>query len=124
MNVADGPSNGSSSPVALPTQPSSPVLLSLRVLVAAIRQIGPHRTKADPTIVKTLVAAFEESILPIAQAFIPLVAAVKGPRQGQVAAQSLWDLVFLKRFMGDAAKSEWATVEGALLKLVSPLYLP
>lgn len=120
MNLADGLLNGASSSPVLPTQPSSSVLFSLRVLVAAIRQIGPHRTKADPTIVQTLVTDFEEAILPIAQAFVPSVETLEGPRKGQVAAQCLWDLVFLRRFWGDGAKSEWATIEGALLKLVSP----
>lgn len=121
-----GLTNGSRPVSLLPGQPSTGILASLRHLVDAARQVVPHRTQADPEIIRSLVVEFEARALPVAKAFVGLVEALEEESRRHVATQAAWDVVFLQRFWGEE-RAEWKAVEGEFIKLVSsspPLLAP
>lgn len=120
-------SSSSSSPQALPTQPSASILSSLRTLVSAILRLSLHRTQADPSIARSLLAEFEASALPLLRAFVDVVRELEeGKRREEVALQAAWDALFLRKVcevgLGEEKSGkgvEWDKVVGGLLELVS-----
>lgn len=105
--------------VTLPAQPSSFVLLAFKELSTAVRKIGPTRLEADIEIVVILLAEFQSRCLELSEDLLKAIQALVGSDKNDVAIQSLWDLVFLKRFFECGKEKEWKVVEDQLLEIVS-----
>lgn len=111
--------NRSTSTLATPSQPSAGVLAALRVLVSAMRKVGPHRTHADPTIAKTLLAELEVQALPLRRSIIDIANELASEERRNVALQAAWDMAFLDRIIGPASAA-WRQVQQELWNLVRP----
>lgn len=129
-----GLTNGSTSTSSqsIPAQPSASVLSSIRTLVSAILRLSLHRTQADPSIARSLLAGFEASALPLLQAFLNIVRDLEeGQRREEVALQAAWDALFLRKVcevgFGEEKSErrlEWEQVVTGFLVLVNrPSYL-
>lgn len=115
-----GLSNGASSTLPLPSQPSPALLSSLRQLNTAIRKVGLHRTQSDRSIVNSLLAAYQSRALEVVKTFVATgLNKLEGGQKREVAVQVVWDLAFLRRFWGEVETAEWEAVTTQLLKSVS-----
>lgn len=108
--------------VVSPTQPSSFILLALNELSKAVRKIGPTRLEADIKIVVTVLAEFQARCLELSEDLLKAIQSLDGRDKKDVAIQSLWDLIFLRRFFESGKDQEWKVVENQLLDIVSQFF--
>ncbi|KAL8293241.1 hypothetical protein RQP46_000935 [Phenoliferia psychrophenolica] len=116
-----GYSASTTSPV--PTQPSPGVLSAVRTLVLAARKVGPHRTHADPSIVRSLLAQFELECLPLSRELVRTAKELPKDERARVAMQAAWDTAFLHR-LWTRAVDPWEDVQDDLWQLVRLLLFP